>query len=305
VLLSAVSVDPGNKAEQTMATKRFPSLDALAIVETRDALHAYSRILGAWLKSCRPKRKHWWHASLRPSLNGLTTGVINGGIDFEIALDLRNNQLLIRTATGESHREALAGQPAGELADIVADFLSARGIDDTDGTRAGGGSEQSKRFDAYSTEQAHRIARALADVAAILKQFRAGIREECSPVQLWPHHFDLSMLWLPGETVAGQNPADEESADKQMNFGFTLGDEGITEPYFYVTAYPLPESLPKLPLAVGTTWRCEPFDGAVLLYRSLADMSDPSDYLLNLYTRLLSAGREQMLERTAGKEEIK
>ena len=42
--------------------------------------------------------------------------------------------------------------------------------------------------------------------------------------------------------IPGQDPADEESSDKQMNFGFTFGDEGIPEPYFYITAYPLPDA---------------------------------------------------------------
>ena len=44
------------------------------------------------------------------------------------------------------------------------------------------------------------------------------------------HCFDLSMIWLPGETIPGQDPDDEENADKQMNSGFTLSDAGITEP---------------------------------------------------------------------------
>ncbi len=288
-----------------MATKHFPLLDEQTIAATRDGLHAYSRILGAWLKSCRTKRKHWWHASLRPSLNGLTTGVINGEIDFEIELDLRNSRLLIRTATGDIHRETLAGQPAGELADIVSGFLLAHGIGDDGGVQPGPVPEQSKRFDAYSPEQADRIAQVLADVTTTLKQFRAGIREECSPVQLWPHHFDVSMLWLPGETIAGQDPADEESADKQMNFGFSFGDDGIAEPYFYVTAYPLPDALPKLDLPVGSTWRSEPFGAAVLPYGTLAEMSTPNDYLLDLYARLLSAGRDHMLECTAREEDVK
>ena len=29
-----------------------------------------------------------------------------------------------------------------------------------------------------------------------------------------------------------------------MNFGFTFGDENIPQPYFYVTAYPMPDGLP-------------------------------------------------------------
>ena len=127
-----------------------------------------------------------------------------------------------------------------------------------------------------------------------MESFRAGIREETSPIQLWPHHFDLSMLWLPGDRVSGQDPDNEEYADKQMNFGFTFGDAGIPEPYFYVTAYPLPDAFSSLQLPTGTTWHSEGFSGALLLYRSLIENADPDGYLLHLWNSLLSAGREQL-----------
>jgi hypothetical protein len=79
-----------------------------------------------------------------------------------------------------------------------------------------------------------------------------------------------------------------------MNFGFTFGDEGIPEPYFYVTAYPLPDALPALELPDGTEWRSEGFSGAVLLYRSLLQRADPDIYLSQLWNELLFAGREHM-----------
>ena len=83
------------------------------------------------------------------------------------------------------------------------------------------------------------IGRAFSDVIASMVQFRAGFREESSPIQVWPHHFDLSMLWLPGEKIDGQDPADEEYSDKQMNFGFVLGDDSIPEPYFLRDGVPI------------------------------------------------------------------
>ena len=81
-----------------------------------------------------------------------------------------------------------------------------------------------------------------------------------------------------------------------MNFGFTFGDEAIPEPYFYVTAYPLPEALPSTPLPAGTVWQSNGFSGAVLPYRSLIESEDPRAYLLDLWGGLLSAGREHMLQ---------
>ncbi|MDH3452449.1 MAG: DUF5996 family protein [Gammaproteobacteria bacterium] len=102
------------------------------------------------------------------------------------------------------------------------------------------------------------------------------------------------MIWLPGPKVSGQDPENEEYADKQMNFGFAFGDESIPQPYFYITAYPLPDALPNVPLPDGTVWRSEGFSGAVLLYKDLAATTDPAGYLLDLWTRLLTAGREHL-----------
>ena len=44
--------------------------------------------------------------------------------------------------------------------------------------------------------------------------------------------FDMTMTWLPGAKVPGQDVDNAEYADAQMGFGFTLGDETIAEPYF-------------------------------------------------------------------------
>ena len=84
-----------------------------------------------------------------------------------------------------------------------------------------------------------------------------------------------------------------------MNFGFTLGDAGIPEPYFYITAYPLPEAFPDIALPDGTRWQSEGFSGAVLLYRTLLENADPAAYLVGLWNNLLSAGRQNMLTNNA------
>lgn len=275
-----------------MTTQHFPNLDSYSIAGTRDALQDYARVLGIWLKTCRPKRKHWWHASLRPSLSGLTTGVIHAGVDIELELNLVESLLQCRTSNGEKLTEDLCGQSATEIAASIRRFMIAAGVDSSCiPESADYGTDD---FAAYSPEQAYKLGRTINAVSAALGVFRAGIREETSPIQMWPHHFDLAMLWLPGEKIPGQDLENEEYSDKQMNFGFTFGDGLIPEPYFYVTAYPLPDVLPDLQLPAGTRWQTEGFSGAVLLYRDLVENADPKGYLIDLWNQLLSAGREQM-----------
>lgn len=274
-----------------MTTHRFPELDSDAITATRDALHAYARVLGGWLATSRRRRKHWWHASLRPSLTGLTTGVVRAGVDFELELDFIANKLRVRT-TEKVLTEDLTGQSAESLASWLDETLAAAGVDASlvPGDKVRG----DQQFADYSTAQAIALQGAFASVSAALEHFRAGIREETSPIQVWPHHFDLSMIWLPGHKVPDQDPADEEYADKQMNFGFAFGDEGIEEPYFYVTAYPLPDALPKVELPEGATWKSEGFSGAVLLYKDLVAMNDPAGYLQEVWSILLAAGQTHL-----------
>lgn len=275
-----------------MADDKFPPLDAGDIDATKQAVHAYARIAGAWCKAYRNRRKHWWHASLRPSLRGLTTGVIYAKTNFEIELDLAGSEL--RARIGESTvSDRLTGQPSARLAATVSDALRAADIG-WDGRVADEAAGNDTEYAGYSADQAKRMNEAIASIAAALEDFRATIREETSPIQVWPHHFDLSMIWLPGPKIPGQDVADEESADKQMNFGFAFGDEAIREPYCYVTAYPLPETLPDVHLPTGTTWHSEGFRGAVLLYRDLAAMKDPAGYLLDLWSGLMEAAREHL-----------
>ncbi len=274
-----------------MTVQRFPTLDPDDLRGTRDAMHAYAQILGDLLKALRPRRKHWWHASLRPSLSGLTTGVVRTGVDFEIELDLVADELRVRSVDGNVTRP-LGGEPPAIVASWLEDTLAGIGVELALGS--GDRERSDESFTDYSAAQGARMQGALASVAAALEDFRAGIREETSPIQVWPHHFDMSMIWLPGAKVPDQDPANEEYADMQMNFGFVFGDAGIEKPYLYVTAYPLPDAMPGVELPNGTIWQTEGFSGAVLLYRDLVSVSDSAAYLQELWSALLASGRAHM-----------
>ena len=271
-----------------MTVERFPAIDLDAARTTRNALHAYAQILGDCLKATRPRRKHWWHASLRPSLAGLSTGVVRAGTDFELELDLIAGELRVCTAE-KVVTEVLTGQSAASLASWLDETLAAIGVDASLGPDDKQRIDQS--FPGYSAAQAAILQGAFASVAAALEEFRAGIREETSPIQIWPHHFDLAMLWLPGDLVEGEDPSDAERADEQMNFGFVLGDEAIPEPYVYVTAYPMRDGLRALELPEGASWWTEGFQGAVLPYAALSQHDDPDAHLDRFLGGALTAGR--------------
>jgi hypothetical protein len=280
-----------------MSNTQFPRLDGDDFAATRDAMHAYARVLGECLKACRSKRKHWWHASLRPSLSGLGTGIVRATTDFELELDFRRAELHARTSNDNGFDVELNGQSAGEIAKAISDFMATNGVGDSQLEQFANVDRGSVGWQEFSTSHAASMGQVLRSVATAMETFRAGVREETSPIQLWPHHFDLSMIWLPGDKIPGQDPMDEEYSDKQMNFGFAFGDESNPEPYFYVTAYPMPDAMTATRLPAGSEWQTDGFSGAVLTYRSLRDTSDPSGYLQDFWTRLLAAGRQHMLEK--------
>lgn len=93
-------------------------------------------------------------------------------------------------------------------------------------------------------------------------------RQRCAvPVRVWPHHFDagsISYLDEPGPS------------SRQIGFGLSPGDHYYEQPYFYVTAFPLPSTPHFPPLAAGGFWREQaPFIGAVLLGSGVAAAADP------------------------------
>lgn len=287
-----------------MPNHNFPQLDANALIDTREACHGYASVLGGWTASCRLRRKHWWQLSLRPSLHGVTTGVTHAeGVHFELVLALSKNQAWGEIAGGSRFSVTLGDQSAEQLGDTIRTFLIGGGVPErlvpeSVGHESHGSIDGSIRR-GYSAEIAAAFAQTWREVAAVYTDFQASIPEETSPINLWPGHFDMAMMWLGGEKIPGEDPANEEYADKQMNFGFSFGDGGIPEPYFYVTAYPSPSTFPHLALPGDAFWEHTSFSGAVLRYRHLVEAEDPHAVLLEFLHCLLDYGREHVLEQAS------
>jgi hypothetical protein len=270
-----------------MTQNGFPPLALADWRATRDTLHGYARVLGAIRGALTPKQKHWWHIGLRVAPNGLTTTEIPvGDSRFELRLDLTTHRLVIQADRARLSDIPLGGQSSAALGEQIVSTLEDLGIrPDLDNTRLGDAAPA--HYDRLAVE---RFWRALSRIDAALKRFRENFGTNASPVQLWPHHFDLAVVWFSGRRVPGTDPADEEASEEQMNFGFSTGDADISDPYFYVTAYPLPGPLVKTKLPPGADWHTQGWTGAVLPYAALTKMEQSEEKLLGFLQHVHGAG---------------
>lgn len=278
-----------------MADLTFPNLPLADWQSTRDTLNSYARVLGKIRQSLTPPQSHWWHVSLRVSEDGLTTPEMPGdeetGDTLEIKLDLVNHRLIAATSKNQRWTMPFSGQPAHLLADTLILKLVQwdiypevdRSIFSTDSPGP------------YDGAAATAFLQTLTSINTIFQTFKAELDGRTSPVQLWPHHFDLSLVWFSGNLVPGVDPADEEYADEQMAFGFSTGDEAIPEPYFYITAYPWPEEISQATLPAPATWYTESWRGALLLYKDVVAAPDPAQLLRDYLHAAYAAGSELML----------
>lgn len=269
----------------------FPPLPLSKWQATRDTLAVYSKVLGKIRAALTPRQKHWWHASLRVGATGLTTTPIPASRTiFELRLDFATHQMIATTWQGKQWRTPLRGQSAAGFCDEVLSALSRLGIEvEIDRAQF---SDDAPR--AYESQWVKFYWQTLVQLDAVFKAFQGELRQETSPVQVWPHHFDLAMSWFSGRLVPGQDPNNEEYADEQMTFGFSTGDDTIPAPYFYATAYPWPDGLVEAPLPDDADWQTEGFTAAVMLYEALVQADRPVEKLVTFLRTVQQAGASLM-----------
>jgi hypothetical protein len=226
---------------------------------------------------------------------GLTTTAIpisdaDDDATFEMVLDLQQAQLLLITSRRESRQLPLTGQPVKEFCDTTLAALAQLGI----AVEIDRSLFADESLGVVDRAAAKNCGQALVNIDRVFKQFKAELSGETGPVQLWPHHFDLALLWFSGRKVPGVDPTDEENADEQMNFGFSTGDEGMPAPYFYATAYPWPAGITDAALPAGAVWHTESWKGALLMYESLVGADQPEEKLLAYLRAAYRAGSNLM-----------
>jgi hypothetical protein len=274
-----------------MAAEHFPPLPLAGWRPTRDTVHKYARVLGDVRRALAPYQKHSWHSALHAGAAWLTTTPIPAGdFTFEMGLDFTLHEATIVTSRGGRWREKLSGQSPAAFCRAVLAHLEGLGVrpeidlspfaDEAPG--------------AYDPEALGRFWQALTQIDMVLKRFKGEQRGETGPVVLWPHGFDIAVLWFSGRLIPGQDPKRASRSDEQMNFGFSPGTDDIGDAYFYATAYPLPEGFLGAPLPAGAAWHTATWKGALLRYDALEGAEDPAGKLLGFFRAVHKLGSEKM-----------
>jgi len=253
-----------------MITIKLPLLDYDRIHQTTDAIHIYSKLIGTIRAKMTPAQKDFWHISLHTGPQGFRTTPIPNeeGSTFEISLNLISHSANISSSTGNVRSISLKGQSVSAFSNKLLSVLENMNIKpDIDIEKF-----QDKSELIYDQNTASDIFRSYSAVDMIFKTFKGTLKQETSPVQLWPHHMDIAFVCYPG---------DGNKKIEQIGFGYLTGDETIEEPYFYITAYPELENTSEIKLDNNAYWLTEAWQGVVLKYKDLIKTDNPAETLIN------------------------
>lgn len=252
-------------------TNTGTSLPALQDWEPmRDTLSAYAKAVAAVPRALAEPHPKWWHVSLRVTPAGLETVEMNpaelDGESLKVSMDLGSHRIVIATSDG---REYALDMRKGLTASEIGDWLS-KGLDNLGVPHA---FQREKFEDASPRGYDERIAgdylKAIRLIDGAMKDHRAALSGERGPVQLWPHHFDLSFEWYGTLTVPYEEEGQTVEYPSQINFGFSPGDGSHARPYFYSNPWPFDAGLSKNALPSGARWFTEGWEGTLLPYDSL------------------------------------
>lgn len=236
-----------------------------ALQEARNQLHWAAQIATSVGYTLVAPEPDWSHTSLTwiDPLGALAGQAAPGPPAFRAALRLADLTLLLLDAHGNTVSTfALDGRTLDEgyawLASAIATLTGAEApsLVRPDHELPAHPTGEGAPFSLDPPETFAETARWYANADRVLQPLSAS-SPHASPVQCWPHHFDLAVLFSFESQETGE-------AARSIGVGLAPGDESYAEPYWYITPYPLPDTPAVPPLDGQGVWRTEGWRGAVL-----------------------------------------
>jgi hypothetical protein len=238
---------------------QLPHLESKLLAATRNYLRDVTLAMGSLQRAFLPANPHDWQHGLEVTMRGISTQAFEANDKEERAiLDFMKNEIRLdgkRWSLGES-----SGKEIFEQFKTWAETKNTEAVLEVPEFMGG-------KFDA---DQCSKYAHALWWMDEQFKDIKAGLSTGlAAPVLLYPHHFDLSLVWFPHDD------------QKQAGLGFSTGDEIVAEPYLYLTLYPEADFAKYIQdrLPSEAYWQAEGFSGGVLPYAKLQAAESPEELL--------------------------
>lgn len=233
----------------------LPNLSLKDLGQTRNYLQDTAKVLGKLQQAFLPKSPRDWQYGLEVTMRGISTQEFKiNGQPMRGVLDLVRHKLRLG-----DQQWRLREHPPADLFNEVQAWLAAQGsADKMTEPEFGAGMVE------FDSAQAEKYAVALWWMEEQFRILRESLTDGvAAPILLYPHHFDLSLVWFPWDD------------ERQISLGWSTGDETIPEPYIYLTAYPEPKGFKDQQLPSEAHWQSDGFNGAVLLHNDLAKSPNP------------------------------
>lgn len=252
----------------------FPTLDGFG--PSRGTLHTYAQAINALTRVHAKERPHWWHTSLKVVDEGLTSDPIPlpSGSAARVLMDFRQHRIVLYADDVRAFPMD-AGWSGTRMGNALIAAAAEVGLE---------GEYERERFESdapsvYDAEAVGRFFTALTSADRVFKAHLSSLSSETSPVQLWPHGFDLSCEWYGTRQVVQEENGATTTAPAQLNLGFYPGGSN-DEAYFYSNPWPFEsETLLGRPLIDDATWHTDGWQGAKLPYSTLLDQPGAEAFL--------------------------
>lgn len=256
----------------------FPSLDGFG--PTRKTLHLYAHAMGVIPRAHAIAHPKWWHISLKVRPDGLVTDSIplpGSGICY-LRMDLHTHMIILAASDGRAQTfDMRTGMTGTEMGNAIINAVAGLGLT-SDYNRQRFESDEPREYEA---EVVGRYFTALVNADQTFKKHLARVDGNTSPIQVWPHGFDLSGEWFGTRVVTAEEHGETKEHPSQINIGFYPGNNN-DESYFYSNPFPFEaDQLLDKPLPPGARWFTESWQGTLLPYKELINDLDPETRLLD------------------------
>lgn len=288
-------------------SKPWPELPTDEWIDTIEALHLRTQVVGKIRLRYSPWLNHSWGVPLYVSTRGLRTSLIPYGSEsVELEFDFTTDQLVIDTTAGK--RRSVPLRP-GSLADFSAEVHRAMRDVGMPITINPMPSEipDAIRFDEdtahrpYVSSHARALWRALLRADRVMTRFRAGFKGKASPVHFFWGSFDLATTRFSGRTAPphpggipnfADDVAREAYSHEVTSVGFWPGNRQSPTPIFYSYAYPTPEGFSTAAIEPADAFWLDELGEFALPYSVLLGADDPDAMLTSFFESTHAAAAE-------------